>query len=72
MKLTKQEQAVVIGTFLKMIGAENVSEKISPEKLDLMIPIFDELEDNTTPRQKREASMSLLEKFIDDFLMTNA
>lgn len=72
MKLTKQEQAVVIGTFLKMIGAENVSEKISPEKLNLMIPIFDELEDNTTPRQKREASMSLLKKFIDDFLMTNA
>ncbi|SMD66081.1 hypothetical protein BACERE00185_00097 [Bacillus mobilis] len=68
MKLTKQEQAVVIGTFISMIGAEKVSERVAPEKLDQVISILNELEDNTTPKQKRESAMSVLKKAVDDFL----
>ncbi|MCU5196484.1 hypothetical protein OCE52_16910 [Bacillus mobilis] len=68
MELTKLEQTVVIGTFISMIGAEKVTELVAPEKLDRVISIINEMEDNTTPKQKRESAMSVLEKAIDDFL----
>lgn len=68
MKLTKLEQTVVIGTFISMIGAEKVAELVAPEKLNQVISIINEMEDNTTPKQKRESAMSVLEKAIDDFL----
>ncbi|WIG14996.1 hypothetical protein [Bacillus thuringiensis] len=68
MKLTKQEQAIVIGTFISMLGQELVNERIDKQKLENAIPIFNELEDNTTPKQKREAMISLLGKTVDEFL----
>ncbi|MRS25828.1 hypothetical protein [Bacillus sp. RIT694] len=68
MKLTKQEQAVVIGTFISMLGQDIVNEHIDKQKLESAIPIFNELEDNTTPKQKREAMISLLGKTVDEFL----
>ncbi len=68
MKLTKQEQAVAIGTFISMLGQDLVNERIDKQKLENAIPIFNELEDNTTPKQKREAMISLLEKAVDEFL----
>ncbi|MCU5027649.1 hypothetical protein BK720_00415 [Bacillus thuringiensis serovar brasilensis] len=68
MKLTKQEQAVAIGTFISMLGQDLVNERIDKQKLESAIPIFNELEDNTTPKQKREAMISLLEKAVDEFL----
>lgn len=33
MKLTKQEQAVAIGTFISMLGQDLVNERIDKEKL---------------------------------------
>ncbi|MDK7537856.1 hypothetical protein OWO94_13085 [Bacillus paranthracis] len=68
MKLTKQEQAVVIGTFISMLGQDLVNERIDKQKLEGAIPIFNELEDNTTPKQKREAMVSLLGKTMDEFI----
>ncbi|HDR7797826.1 hypothetical protein SIL80_09830 [Bacillus cereus group sp. BfR-BA-01119] len=68
MKLTKQEQAVVIGTFIAMLGQDLVNERIDKHKLEGAIPIFNELEDNTTPKQKREAMVSLLGKTMDEFI----
>ncbi|MED2761600.1 hypothetical protein P4283_05820 [Bacillus thuringiensis] len=68
MKLNKQEQAVAIGTFISMLGQELVNERIDKQKLESAIPIFNELEDNTTPKQKREAMISLLGKVVDEFL----
>ncbi|MED2186453.1 hypothetical protein [Bacillus wiedmannii] len=68
MKLTKQEQAVAIGTFISMLGKDLVNEHIDKQKLESAIPIFNELEDNTTPKQKREAMVSLLDKNMDEFL----
>ncbi|MCU5085432.1 hypothetical protein OCA23_19040 [Bacillus cereus] len=68
MKLTKQEQAVAIGTFISMLGQDLVNERIDKQKLENAIPIFIELEDNTTPKQKREAMISLLGKTVDEFL----
>lgn len=68
MKLTKQEQAVAIGTFISMLGQELVNERIDKQKLESVLPIFNEMQDNTTPKQKREAMISLLSKAVDEFL----
>ncbi|MEH7149043.1 hypothetical protein CN404_17440 [Bacillus thuringiensis] len=68
MKLIKQEQAVIIGTFISMLGQELVNERIDKQKLENVIPIFNGLEDNTTPKQRREAMVSLLDKTMDEFL----
>ncbi|MCU5469614.1 hypothetical protein [Bacillus paranthracis] len=68
MNLIKQEQAVIIGTFISMLGTDLVNERIDKQKLESVLPIFNELEDNTTPKQKREAMVSLLDKTIDEFL----
>ncbi|ADH07147.1 MULTISPECIES: hypothetical protein [Bacillus] len=68
MKLTKQEQAVAIGTFISMLGQELVNERIDKQKLESVLPIFNDMQDNTTPKQKREAMISLLGKAVDEFL----
>ncbi|MGM1358808.1 hypothetical protein ACS2B2_15135 [Bacillus cereus group sp. BceL297] len=68
MKLTKQEQAVIISTFISMLGTDLVNERINKQKLESVLPIFNEMEDNTTPKQRREAMVSLLDKTIDEFL----
>ncbi|MFC8055337.1 hypothetical protein [Bacillus cereus] len=68
MKLTKQEQAVAIGTFISMLGTDLVNERIDKQKLEGVLPIYNELEDNTTPKQKREAMISLLGKVMDEFI----
>ncbi|MFV0936137.1 hypothetical protein [Bacillus thuringiensis] len=68
MKLNKPEQAVAIGTFISMLGQDLVNERIDKEKLERVLPIFNEMQDNTTPKQKREAMISLLGKAVDEFL----
>lgn len=70
MKLTKQEQAVVIGTFISILGEQVVNENINPEKLEKTSVIHNELQDNTTPKQRRVAMISLLDKTMDKFLET--
>ena len=67
MKLAKQEQAVIISTFISMLGTDLVNERIDKRKLESVLPIFNEMEDNTTPKQRREAMVSLLNKTIDEF-----
>ncbi|GAB6517447.1 hypothetical protein [Bacillus thuringiensis] len=68
MKLTKQEQAVAIGTFISMLGQDLINERIDKQKLERVLPIFNEMQDNITPKQKREAMISLLGKAVDEFL----
>ncbi|WP_074596262.1 hypothetical protein [Bacillus cereus] len=70
-KLIKQEQAVVIGTLIPLLGQDIVNERIDKKKLEIAIPIFNEMEDNTTPKQRREAMVSLLNKTMDELLVTN-
>ncbi|MEB9524253.1 hypothetical protein P4I84_24685 [Bacillus cereus] len=68
MKLDKQEQAVAIGTFISMLGQDLVNERIDKQKLESVLPIFNEMQDNTTPKQKREGWISLLGKTLDELL----
>ncbi len=67
-KLTKQEQAIVIGTFISMLGEDIVNKHIDAKKLESIVPIFNEMEDNTTPKQRRESIVSVLEKTVNVFL----
>ncbi|MDG1567623.1 hypothetical protein [Bacillus cereus] len=67
-KLTKPEQAIIISTFISMLGSDLVNERIDKKKLESVIPIFNEMEDNTTPKQRRESMVSLLDKTMDEFL----
>ncbi|MEB8758406.1 hypothetical protein P9Y56_33930 [Bacillus cereus] len=57
-----------MGTFISMLGQDLVNERIDKQKLERVLPIFNEMQDNTTPKQKREAMISLLEKAVDEFL----
>ncbi|WP_255292046.1 hypothetical protein [Bacillus thuringiensis] len=50
-----------------MLGQDLVNERIDKKKLERVLPIFNEMQDNTTPKQKREAMISLLEKTINEF-----
>ncbi|ADY20359.1 hypothetical protein P4U05_16950 [Bacillus paranthracis] len=68
MKLSKKEQAVVIGTLCTLLGTEEVEQHIDQEKMKKAIPAFNEIEDNTSPRMRREAFISVLDKTLDDFL----
>lgn len=67
-KLTKQEQAVVIGKSMIMVGQVLISERIDKKKFESATPIFNAMEDNTTPKVKKEADVSLINKLIDDLL----
>lgn len=67
-ELTKQEQSVVIGTFISILGEQLVNERINPDKLEKASSIHNELHDNTTPKQRREAMVGLLDKTMDEFL----
>ncbi len=69
LKLNKQEQAVVIGTLIPLLGQDIVNQRIDKQKLESAIPVFNEMEDNTTPKQRREAMISLLDKTMDEFLV---
>ncbi|PEU82149.1 hypothetical protein CN386_08045 [Bacillus cereus] len=68
MELTKPEQAVVISTFMSMLGQDLINERIDKKKLESVGPIFNEMNDNTTPKQKRESMVSLLDTTMDEFL----
>ncbi|MGE1039696.1 hypothetical protein ACQKF0_09415 [Bacillus wiedmannii] len=67
MKLTKQEQAVAIGTFISMLGTDLVNECIDKQKLESVLSIFNEMQDNTTPKQRRVALVSVLDKIMYEF-----
>ncbi|WP_040963247.1 hypothetical protein [Bacillus mycoides] len=69
MKLTKQEQAVVIGKLINnVIGVELVQQRIDAQKLERAISLHNEMNDDMTPKQTREALISVLDKTIDEFI----
>ena len=67
MKLTKQEQAVAIGTFISMLGQDLVNERIDKEKLKEYFLSLMKCK-ITQHQSKREAMISLLGKAVDEFL----
>ncbi|MDM5191121.1 hypothetical protein QUG02_00055 [Bacillus hominis] len=68
-ELTKQEQMVVIGNLINnVIGLELVQQHIDAQKLEKAVAMHNEISDDMTPKQTREAFISVLDKTIDEFL----
>ncbi|MDA2474895.1 hypothetical protein ACJTM1_18830 [Bacillus sp. GX] len=71
MKLNKQEQTVVVGHLINnVIGLELVKKYIDPQKLENAVALHNEINDNMTPKQTREALIGVLNKAIDEFLVS--
>jgi hypothetical protein len=69
MKLTKQEQSVVIGRLINnILGVELVKEHIDPQKLEKAVSMYNEMNDDMTPKQAQESLISVLDKTIDELL----
>ncbi|SDE19482.1 hypothetical protein SAMN04487767_11652 [Bacillus wiedmannii] len=69
MKLNKQEQTVIVGQLINnVIGLELVKEHIDPQRLEKAVALHNEMNDDMTPKQVREAIISVLDKVIDEFL----
>ncbi|CAI8738378.1 hypothetical protein COM13_12470 [Bacillus pseudomycoides] len=69
MKLSKQEQTVIIGQLINnVIGMDLVKQHIDPQKLEKAIAMHNEISDDMTPKQTREALISVLDKTIDEFI----
>ncbi|PEJ10211.1 hypothetical protein [Bacillus wiedmannii] len=69
MKLNKQEQTVIIGKLINnVIGVELAKQHIDPQKLEKAVALHNEMNDDMTPKQVREALINVLDKAIDEFL----
>ncbi|MGG3522353.1 hypothetical protein ABES33_21270 [Bacillus pseudomycoides] len=69
MKLSKQEQTVIIDQLTNnVIGMDLVKQHIDPQKLEKAVAMHNEISDDMTPKQTREALISVLDKTIDEFL----
>jgi len=69
MKLNKPEQTVIIGQLINnVIGLELVKQHINPEKLEKAVALHNEMNDDMTPKQVREALINVLDKTIDEFI----
>ncbi|PFB82927.1 hypothetical protein CN286_07975 [Bacillus anthracis] len=69
MKLNKQEQTVIIGNLINnAIGVELAKRHIDPQKLEKAVALHNEMNDDMTPKQVREALINVLDKAIDEFL----
>lgn len=69
MELNKQEQTVVVGQLINnVIGLELVKQHIDPQKLEKAVDLHNKMNDDMTPKQCREALISVLDKAIDEFL----
>ncbi|PHC10781.1 hypothetical protein COE99_05080 [Bacillus toyonensis] len=69
MKLNKPEQTVIIGQLINnVIGLELVKQRINPQKLEKAVALHNEMNDDMTPKQNREALINVLDKTIDEFL----
>ncbi|ANN30756.1 hypothetical protein A9498_03285 [Bacillus thuringiensis serovar coreanensis] len=71
MKLNKQEQTVIVGHLINnVIGLELVKQHIDPQKLEKAVALHNEMNDDMTPKQVREALINVLDKAIDEFLVS--
>ncbi|HDR3897175.1 MULTISPECIES: hypothetical protein [Bacillus] len=69
MILNKQEQTVIIGKLINnILGLELVKGHIHPQKLEKAVFLHNEISDDMTPKQCREAMVSVLSKTVDEFL----
>ncbi|PEI42577.1 hypothetical protein CN620_08975 [Bacillus pseudomycoides] len=68
MKLSKQEQTVIIGQLINIIGVGLAKQHIDSQELEKAVAMHNEISDDMTPKQTRETLISVLDKTIDEFL----
>lgn len=59
------------GALSPSLRQDLVNEGIDKHKLESAIRVFNAMEDNTTPKQRRGVGINLLDKIIDEFLVAN-
>ncbi|KAA0746000.1 hypothetical protein DN389_10545 [Bacillus sp. AY3-1] len=55
-----------------IIGVELAKQHINPQKLEKAVALHNEMNDDMTPKQVREALINVLDKTIDEFLIPRA
>ncbi|PGW56044.1 hypothetical protein [Bacillus thuringiensis] len=69
MELNKLEKTMVIGIILRALRSKKkIKQYVGLERLPDVIPVLDELQENTTFEDKEEAITSVINKLIDDLL----
>ncbi|PFZ08438.1 hypothetical protein COL60_16565 [Bacillus pseudomycoides] len=68
MKLSKQEQTVIIGQLINIIGVGLAKQHIDSQELEKAVAMHNEISDDMTPKQTRETLISVLDKTIGEFL----
>lgn len=69
MELNKLEKAMVIGIILRALRSKKkIKQYVGLERLPDVIQVLDELQENTTLRDKEEAITSVINKLLDDLL----
>ncbi|SCB69704.1 hypothetical protein [Bacillus mycoides] len=70
MRRNETKQTVVVGHLINnVIGLELVKQHIDPQKLEKAVALHNEINDDMTPKQTREALINVLDKAIDEFLV---
>ncbi|WP_342715460.1 hypothetical protein AAG068_18920 [Bacillus paramycoides] len=59
------------GALSPSLRQDLVNEGIDKHKLESAIRVFNAMEGNTTPKQRRGVGINLLDKIIDEFLVAN-
>lgn len=69
MKLNQLEKAMNLGIILRALRSrKKIKQNVGLERLPDVIKMLDELQENTTLKDKEEAITSVINKLLDDLL----
>ncbi|MGQ7105562.1 hypothetical protein ACUN13_14630 [Bacillus cereus group sp. Bce041] len=69
MELNKLEKAMIIGIILRALRSKmKIKQYVGLERLPALIKVLDELQENKTKENKKEAITSVINKLIDNLL----
>ncbi|HDX9612831.1 TPA: hypothetical protein ROY01_003933 [Bacillus toyonensis] len=71
MQLTKLEKAIAIGTILQSIGEGNLEYYVELESLRPVVRVLDRVSKRTKPKERKEATISLIGKLMHDLSKEN-
>ncbi|GAB6605616.1 hypothetical protein C2L96_28945 [Bacillus cereus] len=71
MQLTKLEKAIAIGTILQAIGEDNLEDYVELESLRPVVTVLSRLNKRTKPKEKKEATISLIGKLMHELSKGN-
>lgn len=66
MQLTELEKAIALGTILNAIGEDNLEDYVELESLRPVVKVLNRLNKRTKPKEKKEATTSLIGKLMSE------